>query len=339
VNELDMLRAAQPDVPAPSRESLDGALARILADGPEAGPTGRRAALPRPGRRAVLAGGIAAAAAVAVGVVPVLGGHGSAPAEAAVVLRRAAAATRAGTDAAARPGQWIYVESTVRGVPGAGVMWAPGEDADTPHPTTSFNIRSWYPATGGKIRDCKPAGGRHGWCAIDPAMVVRQVNGREEKLALFPDQHGWDPDNEEFVRSLPTDPALLRARVYAQADEKSFLQNFDRDQAAVETVADLMQGHIPRDLRAALYDVLARVPGVRLDKDAVDNAGRHGIGFARTGQGERLQIIVARGSYHYLGDRLTAVGDLPGGVKAGTLLRCSAQLRVSVVDKPRQRPA
>ncbi|MDL4815602.1 CU044_5270 family protein [Actinomadura opuntiae] len=343
MNELDLLRAAQPDVPAPSREALDATLTWILADVPDPTPARpprtRRVALPRPGRRTLLAGGLAAAAAVAIGVVPVLGGHGAAPAEAAVVLRRAAAATRVGLDTVARPGQWIYVESTERGVPGQGVMWAPGEDADTPRPTTSFHIRSWYPATGGKIRDCGPGGDRGGWCAVVPATVIRQVNGREEKLALLPDQHGWDPDDEEFVRSLPTDPALLRARVYAQADEKSFLEGFDRDQAAVETIADLMQGHLPRNLRAALYDVLARVPGVRLDGDAVDGAGRRGIGFARTGQGENLQIVVARGSYRYLGDRLTAVRNLSGGVGAGTVLRWSAQLRVAVVDAPRQRPS
>lgn len=337
MNELDTLRAAQPDVPAPSRRTLDAALARILADAPEARPRGRRAALPRPGRRAVLAGGLGAAAAVALGAVPVLGGHGSAPAEAAVVLHQAAAATRAGTDPAARPGQWIYVESSVRGVPGQGVMWAPGEDADTPRPTTTFHIRSWYPATGGESRGCEPSG-RHGWCRPDLAGVVRQVNGREEDNALLPDRNGWDSGNESFVRSLPTDPALLRARVYAQADQKKFLKNYDRDQTAVETIADLMQAHIPRDLRAALYDVLARVPGVHLVKDAVDNAGRHGIGFTRTGQGQSLQIIVARGSYRYLGDRLTAVKNLPGGVKAGTVLRWSAQLHVAITNKPRQRP-
>jgi hypothetical protein len=99
-----------------------------------------------------------------------------------------------------------------------------------------------------------------------------------------------------------------------------------------------MDGYIPRTLRAALYDALSRIPGVRVDRDAVDNAGRHGIGFARTGRGESIQIIVARGTYRYLGDRLTAVRNLPGGIKAGTVLRCSAQLRIAVVDKPRQLP-
>ncbi|MFC9970324.1 CU044_5270 family protein [Spirillospora sp. NPDC127200] len=337
MNELDMLRAAQPDVGAPSKQALDAALAQILTDGPAARPRAHRTALPRPGRRTVLAGGLAAAAAVVA--VPVLDGNGSAPAEAAVVLHRAAAATRAEADTVARPGQWIYVESTVRGVPGQGVMWAPGEDADSPRPSTTFRIRSWYPATGGTLRGCEPAGDHRGWCTADPARVVRQVNGREETVARLPGRHGWDPGNETFVRSLPTDPALLRARIYAQADQKAFLKDFDRDQTAVQTIADLMQGHIPRALRAALYDVLAGVPGVRLDTDAVDNAGRRGIGFTRTGQGERLQIIVSRGKYHYLGDRLTAVTDLPGGVKAGAVLRWSAQLRVAVVDEPRQRPA
>ncbi|MGW5416891.1 hypothetical protein [Actinomadura geliboluensis] len=229
-----------------------------------------------------------------------------APAEAAVVLHQAAA-TRAGADTAARPGQWISVESTVRGIPGHGVRWAPGENAGTPRPSTTFRIRSWYPATGGTFRGCKPAGDHRDGCTVDLGRVVRQVNGREETVAQLPGRHGWDPGNENFVRSLPTDPALLRARIYAQADQKSFLRDFDRDQTAVQTIADLMRPHPARPARRPVRRPRPR-PGGAPDTDAVGNAGRHGVGFTRTGQGERLQIIVARGSYRYLGDRLTSCG-------------------------------
>ncbi|MFG2004079.1 CU044_5270 family protein [Spirillospora sp. NPDC048911] len=338
MNEIEMLRAARPEVHDPASEVLDAALVRVLND---AEPSARRRLARRsPRGRILLAGGLGAVAAAGVGLVPVLSGKGAAPANAAVELRLAAAAVRAAPEPTVKPSQWVYIETKVRGVPGQGVMWAPGEDADTPRPTTSFDIRSWYPAIGGAILKCPPIPKEPKVCGPAVAStLVQQVNGREIRLALFPNSSGWDPDDQAFVRKLPTDAGALLKRVYSYADRKAGWQGFDRDQEAVEAIADLMDGHVSQALRAALYDALSRVPGVRMDRNAVDNAGRRGLGFSRTGHGETVQIIVARGTYRYLGDKVTAVKDHPGGVKAGTVLRWSAQLRVAVVDKARQLPS
>jgi hypothetical protein len=128
-----------------------------------------------------------------------------------------------------------------------------------------------------------------------------------------------------YLTTLPTDPdallALIRASVSVTAGSKPDAVP-DSDQEAFGRIGDLIRlAILPPRLAAALYRAAAKIPGVRIVPNAVDAAGRHGIGVARTmnaaaahpapGEGgvgvaivDNLEWIFDAKTYHLLGERL-----------------------------------
>ena len=53
----------------------------------------------------------------------------------------------------------------------------------------------------------------------------------------------------------------------------------------------------PPAVAVKLYRALGVIPGVTVNRDAIDVAGRHGVAFARGGQ----EIILSNGSYRFMG--------------------------------------
>jgi hypothetical protein len=110
------------------------------------------------------------------------------------------------------------------------------------------------------------------------------------------------------------------------------------------------------EVRAALYQALAKIPGVTVLQGATDAAGRRGVAFVRAaaieGSGSsgwlRLEVILGRDTYQYLGARHVVtrdhfIPDTPTGSKGtrfrkGQVLVSRAQLALAVVDAPCQRP-
>lgn len=104
--------------------------------------------------------------------------------------------------------------------------------------------------------------------------------------AVFDTGGGWDS-----LWSLPTQPdtltALFRSRSRGTGP--------DPDSELFTWVGDyLRETPAPPKLRAALYQVAARIPGVRLLGPTTDSAGRPGIAISRGG--ERLIIDPADGA-------------------------------------------
>ena len=158
--------------------------------------------------------------------------------------------------------------------------------------------------------------------------------------------------------AVPTDPDGLLAAVYQLVK--------DPDCAPIpvgDTVQDrafmlidgMLQTVQPAEVRAALYQALAKIPGVTVVQGVTDAAGRRGVAFVRAaaieGPGSsgwlRLEIILDRDTYHYLGARHVVTRDHhianvggPGGTRfrTGQVLVSRAQLALAVVAAPCERP-
>jgi hypothetical protein len=158
--------------------------------------------------------------------------------------------------------------------------------------------------------------------------------------------------------AVPTDPDGLLAAIYQLVE--------DPDCAPIpvgDTVQDrafmLIEGMLqtvqPAEVRVALYQALARIPGVTVAHGASDAAGRRGVAFSRAaaieGRGSsgwlRLEVILDPSTGRYLGARHIVtrdhfIPDMPSGkgtrVRKGEVLISTAQLALAVVDAPCQRP-
>jgi hypothetical protein len=159
--------------------------------------------------------------------------------------------------------------------------------------------------------------------------------------------------------AVPTDPDGLLAAIYQLVEDPDCspipVGDTVQDRAFM-LIEGMLEGVLPAEVRAALYQALAKIPGVTVVRDAADTAGRRGVAFARAaaieGPGSsgwlRLEVILDRHSYRYLGARHVVTRDhfipnTPSGRKGtrfrkGQVLVSRAQLALAVVDAPCQRP-
>ncbi|MFE2941105.1 CU044_5270 family protein [Streptomyces sp. NPDC059255] len=157
---------------------------------------------------------------------------------------------------------------------------------------------------------------------------------------------GLDRPTYTWLASLPTDPDALLRRLGAEITRDQNARDTpaeDRDPAqdAFDAIGELLRETVmPPRTAAALYKAAAKIPGVTEDSDAVDAAGRHGIGVARdnTRTGERTAWIFDSATLEYLGERSYLVRDTSMG-KKGTLVHVSAVLQRAVVDALREEPS
>ncbi|WP_406154267.1 CU044_5270 family protein [Streptomyces sp. NBC_01023] len=157
---------------------------------------------------------------------------------------------------------------------------------------------------------------------------------------------GLNRPTYKWLASLPTDPDALLRRLSTEVTRDQDRRDTpakDRDQAqdTFDAIGELLQETVmPPRTAAALYKAAARIPGVSVDSDAVDAAGRHGIGVARdnTRAGDRTTWIFDSTTLQYLGDRTYLIRDTPMG-KKGTLTNKSAVLKRAVVDALREKPS
>lgn len=320
MDEMTMLRDAGQDVPPPTDAALRAGRDRLA----KAAAAARR---PRVGLRLVGLTGLAAAAAgvIAVGltvaqdVTP--GGTPQANA-ASMLLRAAASAARRETDT--RAGKLLYVR-TLKGGPEGGAqceeVWFHPDG--TPEAATGWS---------GKVPKR--------WNAKDLAHVCDRPMAGPGRLG-GPTSVPTDRRDHPDARYLPTDPGALRARLYSDAahgrGQFPGEPKRQRDEAVFTRVYRLAQIPIPSKLRAALYEVLATVPGVGLVPDARDALGRRGVAVSWSKHedwgDDRVEIILDAKTYRYLGSRYVT---MPKG--SSPQLFPSALLLTGIVDKPFQRP-
>jgi hypothetical protein len=253
---LDTLTAARA-VPPPSATVLAGAQAVILAavqreEPAEPVPAPGR---PRRTRRWIVAGVAVAAVATAAAVLPVVdfGGSSAANASAATTFLNKTA-DHAGAQADHRGKYWKV--QLLRN-----------------DPRNPFGPTYWQSRDGGYAFD-RQGHLRH-W--TKPTAVAMSADGTRVEA---PRQTSWGIPNDgqvtwDQVAGLPTDPKALRERL----DPHEPLWPGSLYATASSLLADAPV--TPRQ-RAALYQVIASLPGVHLDGTAKDELGRTGTAISMT---------------------------------------------------------
>ncbi|BFV55580.1 hypothetical protein KCMC57_up06840 [Kitasatospora sp. CMC57] len=231
-------------------------------------------------------------------------------------VERISSAAQAAPDLVLRPGQYVYVESTVSNL-------ASTIDADT------GTSKSWVDKPHQR-QVWHSADGRTGWLT-EEGKAPKGGRALEAGTGAYLNSPSYD-----YLRTLPTDPEVLLRKIYTETKGAGT----GPDQEAFVTIADLVREQaVPGQLAAALYQAAARIPGVVLVDGATDAAGRTGLAIARTNpaSGVRDEIIFDRTSYAFLGERSVQV-TAAHGVEAGTVTANTAVLRRAAADAPGLRP-
>lgn len=324
--DLDALRRTWPEPAPPSHDTCSAARAALLQEVTAAVPRrARRFRLPRAGGRVLAAGALALVITVVAVVVgspggvdaprPIVPGLALPAANAQVLLHKAAAVARYRPFTAPRLDQWIYMETRYQGVGNA----AYGEVQTPETPLKTRVDRSWTRADG---------------------KVLAMFEGG--KLVRSPTGGGMPPTNFAKVAALPTDPDALLAWLYGSLGDSQ-----GRDAVAYKMLGSLLNNNlVPPALEAAVYQALAKIPGVTVNPDAVDVAGRPALAVGCISEGWMSEeILLDRNTYTYLGKRDVAIADYTYPtpdtffvIKKGTIISLSVRLASGITDKPGVRP-
>jgi hypothetical protein len=143
---------------------------------------------------------------------------------------------------------------------------------------------------------------------------------------------GWELPTLAFLDGLPRDPDALLARLRVDTAGRGG----STDGVVLGRVTYLLRsGTAPADLRAALYSVLDRVPGVTVtvDDTAGDAATRVVFSYEDTVSGSRHELQVDRATGDMVEERVIAT-RATDGVPAGTVTRQTVLSRVVVDSVP-----
>ncbi|MFJ2508554.1 CU044_5270 family protein [Arthrobacter citreus] len=325
MDDLQLLRTTRndrgtvaPAVLARGRERLMKAAAAETSYGKH--PGGSTARTRRPWRRALLATAAAAAVAAAFVVVDVAGpgDRPGATAEAAQVLSTAAETTIQTADLVPAPGQYLKIQSTNIWSSMADTEEGQFEWLDTEYstiyipanreeewvwersgriPTTFFNESSRQYASG---------------MPREEAYVLRGNNGAfydsDPAQSSFP--------SEDALAAYPRNPGELLSEIRRQTEG----QGQSEDGQALVFIADLLRtGMVPADLRAALYQAAALIPGVTITEEQATLNGKRGIAIGRveTASNQRQDIIIDPATGLLIGERQVLM-EPQGSIPAGT---------------------
>jgi hypothetical protein len=327
MNELTLLEDFRAAVAPPDEELLARTRARVLDGGRRA--RGRRLPGGRPG--IVLAGLTAAAtaAAITVAVATQSGGpERSAAASPAVKELSYRAAAVAATRPDVPPGQWVYWQEKL--VTTAARAAGPAEHDTFRVWTTADASRAAYRFKSKvMLMPFQPCSRSAGCQYIGQPVPSTLPGGRGQVVTGLA---GKVPVSYAGLSALPRSPAALDRylaglplRGWGPAPAREF-----------EIIKELLTTYVmPPALTAELYRALGSIPGVTVDRDAVDVAGRRGIGFQitlpRAAGGEIDQLILDPATYRLMGQQLIVAGS--GRVLSGTAI-----LRTAPVSGPGMLP-
>ncbi|MFB8115519.1 MULTISPECIES: CU044_5270 family protein [unclassified Streptomyces] len=257
------------------------------------------------------------------------GSHATAPRGAAVLLDRIAAVAEESGGQTVTGDQFVYVRTLH--TQNEGVFGGPVE-------LTEPRAREvWMAQTAGPVIQV-------GLIHEDGAYVPIEVGVPDGETPVgLP--AGLSRPTYTWLASLPTDPDVLLRRLATEITRDQDARDTpaeerNRAQDTFDTIGELLRETLmPPRTAAALYKAAAKIPGVTVDPDAVDAAGRHGIGVARddTRAGWRTAWIFDPATLGYLGERTYLIRDTSMGGK-GTLVNASAVLERAVVDTLREKP-
>lgn len=293
MDEITLIRGMVAETDLPKSEDLAPVRERLLA-------AARTEIRPRRHRRFTLAGaiGLAAAIAAVLVVTPFGGPSPSAHAEAVEVLHRAAAAARGLPETPPRADQFVYTKTQQ-------------EDG----------IReAWLSADGtrdGLVRQHTP---------VIPAVLPGCRNGKHQVYKgpdPLPGVFGDCRVTPAYRPDMPTDAKAMLAYLHRNGLDDLDRSNADNRPVSGDDVAFLLrENYLSPQSRAALFEALALVPSITLERDVEDAAGRRGVqvSWPDVGDHQGGELILDQDTYTVLGSEDTAV------------------LETAVVDQAGQRP-
>ncbi|MGI5397571.1 CU044_5270 family protein [Streptomyces sp. CA-251251] len=270
-----------------------------------------------------LVGALAVAASVGGrGSSPVAGPTASAPAranDATVSLGRIAAAAMKADTMPVRGDQFGYVQRLTR--QNTGEFGAPAR-LGAAHKEEVWQAQGPGRAvTTGWLRSS-------GKDAVMPGQLIPVTSPSPVGPGLWHPTYAW-------LASLPTDADVLLDRLHA---ETTVGKGESEDEAVFRTIGDLLGGVVmPPVTASALYRAVAMIPGVTWVPDAVDAAGRHGIGITREDGASvtRSVLIFDRTTLAYTGSQVyfTRPGARGTGAAGDVLFHIDAVVERGVVDR------
>ena len=346
MDESTLLRKVRSDVPEASGDILDKGRAALFNRINESGST----AVKRPKRKARVRwasagiGAIGTAALVTglivTNVIGLAGWRGSAEPAAAEVLHSAALASIGNSDALLAPGQYLRVDTAA--VYGATTQI--GDSARMVSYLTITNDELYVPADRAQdwvwVRGLAEPYDTFGpeservaeesWAAVvsergaDYKELVRAPKG-----AFYSYENVHSPDH---LAELSRNPYLLLNHIY----KTTMGQGNSPDGQALTWIADTLRfGAVPADLRAALYQAAAMIPGVEITEKQANLNGATGVAIGRLedATGIRQDLIIDPTTGQLIGERqvLTHEGDEQSGFPIGTTISWTA-ITTTVVD-------
>lgn len=180
---------------------------------------------------------------------------------------------------------------------GDGQYWYVRTEIDTPV-TVPYQREIWLAREGGVLRDeflAAEAAALDGTEVFDPALIRNQDLGRNDAdpeadgTTRFGDNVSVTWDELEL---LPADPEALRTVLTERVTETSHGDAYDLWDAATGL---LRESPARPELRRALWEVVATIPGVTLDGPMADATGRDGtavsIDFSNQNLGRYVLVL------------------------------------------------
>lgn len=197
--------------------------------------------------------------------------------------------------------------------------------------TRTWTDESWLSVDGSKPSRREELGKVHD----DPPLGKHEV---QSPPTGYTELKKWPTDPDTLYRWLGGGSKVLKADPKGSS---SAVPAAEPDSEVYTEACLLLKGPrvMPPGLQAAVFEVLAKLPRIKLDHDQVDALGRHGIGVAYPGLS--FGLVFDRSTYDYLGLRQT--GSHPKLVKGkwqqvDAYTEVTAQEKMGVVDRIGQRP-
>ena len=296
-----------------------------------------------PRRRVVAAFVVAAVLAAGVAVVPSVLGHSSREKQQATALLDQAADAITGSDSPIRDDQYWRVSST-----GLRLSQSDGRIVPAAAVLIAQNYVTYTRGDGARV-----------YVVSGPSTLSRRLSGtpadaeRQFELDSLPSSvenagpvEGDPPTlawpTAAFLADLPRDPAALLAAIRddidaqqaAAAQYPGFGGEQDPPADVATTVVDLLfSSLVPDDLRAALFRVLADLPGVEVAATNAVLNGVTGVAFAYhpAVDGVRPELVVDPATGALIGQRSVTTEPLDG-IPVGTTVGESA-ISTEVIDR------
>jgi hypothetical protein len=255
---------------------------------------------------------------------------GGAPANAAELGALAAKAARDVPGPYPKPGQWVYVKTLVAHDAGWRVETEDGVTRLVKFPAVAPRAVEWWSKAGQPGEGTESVTNRKGNALLGPPLI---------QGVSYPD-----------LPSLPTDPDRLLKVIY-DYQRKHGYGGASTWPATFRLISEMLNGLlVPPELQAALFQAMAKIPGVTVVQDTVDAAGRRGTALALVDDQVRYEVIFDKGTYRYLGlasivtsDHDELVGPVNGKefklpMRKGQVLYRTARLTLALVDGQYERP-